>query len=159
MMGASPRYFWWSFAKQKASTVLIENSAGLVLTIAGRFALGQALGFFVGLHIQQCGDAGADVVVFLASGAEAVADAIEEHAALARIAGLRQHEVAAVLGPVEAWAQRQFAVVDVQADLGFYVLDDDVAAITNLLGAGDNQALGVGQRVILLWHRRLCQVP
>src|SRR3569623_545864 len=159
MVGAAPRYFWWSFAKQKASTVLIKNSAGLVLTIAGRLAFGQTLGFFIGLHFQQCGDAVAVVVVFLASGAEAAADAIEDHAAIARIAGLRQHEVAAVLVPVEAGAQRQFAVVDVQADLGFHVLDDDVAAITLLHGAGDNPALGVGQRVNLLWHRRLSQVP
>src|SRR3569832_2357367 len=140
MMGASPRFFWWSFAKQKASTVLIENSAGFVLIIAGRFALGQALGFFIGLHFQQCGDAVADIVVFHASNTEAVAEAIEKHATIARIAGLRQHEVAAVLVPVEAWAQRQFAVVDVQADLGFHVLDDDVAAITLLHGAGDNPA-------------------
>src|SRR3569832_635644 len=159
MMGASPRYFWWSFAKQKASTVLIENSAGLVLTIAGRFVLGQALGFFIGLHIQQCGDAVADIVVFLASGAEAVADAIEEHAAIARIAGLRQHEVAAVLVPVEAWAQRQFAVVDVQAKHKNHNQKNNVAAITLLHGAGDNPARGGGQRVNLLWHRRLSQVP
>src|SRR3569623_91290 len=159
MVGASPRYFWWSFAKQKASTVLIKNSAGLVLTIAGRLALGQTLGFFVGLHFQQCGDAVADVVVFLASGAEAVADAIEELAAIARIAGFRQHEVAAVLVPVEARAQRQFAVVDVQPDLGFDVLDLDFPTVAFLHRAGDAPAFGVGQRVNLLWHRRLSRVP